>query len=365
MGASLGRGGNRQRSPPGSPPGVLSVDPGAVPSRVRIIAYDEGTLLEEAEVDVSRVEELRDSDGVLWVDVVGLGDAGRLSALGEAFGLHPLLMEDVVHVDQRPKAEEYEGQLFVVVRMTSPGGASQQLALVLTHDVLLTFQERDGDAFGPVRGRLQRGGNRIRRSGADYLAYALLDALIDAYGPEVDVIVERLEEFEDALLTAPGRQAGAIAELHELRRALQGMRRDVAPLQDVLAGLSRADPELFQKETHLFLRDCKDHVTSLRDELDGARELVGSLMDMQASLAGQRMNEIMKVLTIIATIFIPLSFIAGVFGMNFDPEVSPWNMPELGLPWGYPAALLLMGTVAYAMVVFFRRRGWLGPESHR
>jgi len=351
------------RPPPGSSPGTLTVDPEAPQSAIRLFVYSAGSIEERKQASVADCLAARAPGRVIWADVAGLGDARTLAALAEGFGLHPLAMEDVVHVDQRPKAEVYGELLFVVLRTLNPDtDANEQLSMFLGAGLLITFQERAGDCFDPVRERLQRGG-RIRRSGADYLAYALLDAAVDAQRPILERLQEELDGLEGGLLD--GSLRDPIPELHRLRQRFQSIRRDVTPVREVLVALTRDEAELFTSETKIFLRDCQDHVAALLDGLDSGRDLVNSLVDMSVSLMSRKLNEMMRTLTIITTVFIPLSFIAGVYGMNFDPSSSAWNMPELSQPWGYPAALMLMAAVTVGMVIWFWRRGWLEPHAGR
>jgi len=302
---------------------------------------------------------------VVWVNVDGVGDPALVAALGELFGLHRLALEDVVHVHQRPKLERYADHLYVVLRVpeTAPDGdlGSEQISLFLGRNFVLTFQERAGDCWEPVRERARADKGRIRAAGPDYLAYALIDAAVDSNFPVLEALGERLEQLEDEIIDTPRR--GTVAALHRVRRDLITLRRGIWPLRETLAVFSRDADPLVTDETRIYLRDCYDHAVQIIDLLETYREIAAGLLDVYLSSVSNRMNEIMKVLTVIATIFIPLSFVAGVWGMNFDPDASPWNMPELRWRFGYPLALAVMAGVAGGLLWWFRRRGWLGGES--
>ena len=342
----------------GAAPGQMVIDADAVSSTLRVVAYGKGDVVERANATLEDVDALRAEHRVVWVDVVGLADLDVLRGLGERFGLHALLLEDVTHVGQRPKVEVYEALLFVVMRqarLTEDGVKKEQLSLVLGDGFVLTFQEREGDPFDPVRRRIRDRRTRLHEFGADYLTYALLDALVDAYYPTFEAIGGRLDELEAAVYAG---DTAVVPALGGLRHQLLELRRILWPTRDALGGLLRRDAPVFAPETAPYLRDCHDHVLRLVDLTESMREASATLMDVYLALSGQRLSEVMKVLTIIATIFMPLSFIAGLFGMNFD-RGSPYNMPELGWRYGYAFALGLMAATAVALLVFFRRKRWL------
>jgi magnesium transporter len=300
---------------------------------------------------------------VTWVNVDGLGDVETIRALGEIFSIHPLALEDVVNVPQRPKVEEYEKNLFVVSRMPMADhhGGTEQLSLFLGKDYILTLQERPGDCLEPVRKRVRKGGTKLRSGGADYLAYALLDAVVDDYFPLLEELGDLLERMENDILAAP-REA-VLHDLHDIKQRIVPLRRILWSFRDVFTTLIRDEIPHVTAATHLYFRDCYDHTLQLIDLLEGHRENSSGLMDLYLSSLSNKMNDVMKILTIVATVFIPLSFIAGIYGMNFNPERSPLNMPELNWFWGYPFALSLMGLMAGAMLLFFRSKGWLGSPK--
>lgn len=351
----------RVRLPPGTSPGVLNVDPAAPPPQVHYFAYGDEHLEEGDLADLAALPGLRERFKVVWLDVQGLGDARLIESIGALFGLHRLALEDVVNVHQRAKVELYEGNLFVVLRM--PEGerplTTEQLSMFVGPGFLVTFQEHIGDCFDPVRARLRRGGP-IRGFGPDYLMYALIDATVDNWFPVLERYGEALEDLESQILARAGRTT--IQEIHALRRDLLALRRAVWPLRDALGILYRETTPIVQAETRVYLRDCYDHAVQIIDLLENGRDLAAELTDLYLSMISYRMNEVMKVLTIISTIFLPLSFIAGVYGMNFDTSTSRWNMPELRWSLGYAFALGLMVATAIVMLVYFWRSGWLRSE---
>jgi magnesium transporter len=327
---------------------------------MRYAEYDRDSLV-EAEVERPSGVPEANLERTQWLDVEG-HDVELVAALGEALAIHPLALEDVINVGQRTKSEDFPNAVFVVLEcffLDGAGGSvgKEQISLVIQPDVVLSVRERRSDLFEPVRARIRGGKPRIRGGGTGYLAYALLDTVVDHLFPVLEHIGDRIEEIEETILEHPTPEA--VSQLHELRRELLVIRRSVWPLRDMLNGLARTEEEVFSDETLLYLRDVVDHATMASDLVETLREMVSSAMELYLSSISNRMNEVMKVLTIIATLFIPLSFIAGLYGMNFDPAASPWNMPELDWYWGYPAVLALMAVVALGLLVFFRRRRWL------
>ena len=349
----------RRRTPPGSAPGTLLADPEAAGTSIHVIGYGRDGLDEHNLVGIEAVAAMRGRWPVLWVDVVGLGDIAVVRRLGEMFGLHPLQLEDIVNVHQRAKTELYENNLFVVSRMAGDGEHfdSEQFSMVFGDGWVLTFQERVGDCFEPLRTRLRRGGGRVRELGADYLAYALLDSLVDAYFPVLERFGDRVEDLEEAVIADPATSHAA--EIHALRRELLAVRRALWPQRDMLAALLREESRFVTDATRIFLRDCHDHVVQAIDMVETLRDVVTGLLDIYLSSISARMNDVMRVLTVIATLFIPLTFVAGVYGMNFSNPDSPWAMPELHWYYGYPLALALMAAMAVLMLAWFRRRRWL------
>jgi magnesium transporter len=313
---------------------------------------------------VSDLKSLRDQDaGVGWIDIVGLGDTETFSQLGEIFGLHALALEDVVNPHQRPKFEGYGDTDFIVLRMASlsPQLDLEQVSMFVGEHVLITIQEKPGDCFDPLRDRIRDNKGRVRQRRGAYLAYTVLDAVVETFYPVLEHYTDRLEEVEIRVLA--NSTENVVSEIHAVRHDLRILRRAVAQTREVLSAMIRADASDSRDDTYIFLRDCHDHTVQLMDALDTNRELASSLIDLHLSNVNMRTNEVMKVLTIIATIFIPLGFIAGLYGMNFDREASPWNMPELRWHYGYPFALGVMALTATGLLFFFRSKGWLGERN--
>ncbi len=348
-----------RRSPPGSPPGLLAVDPAAAPPRLSLMRYGPAGL---AEIADPAPEDLAPRPGeIVWLNVAGLGDAALLQRLAGIFGLHPLAMEDAVSHHQRPKFEDYERHHFIVLRMPDPGDArfsAEQVALCLGEGFVVTFQERPGDVFDPVRARLRNPASALRGHGADRLAHALVDAVIDAYFPVLERLGERIEALEDIVVADPGPDR--IAAIHAIRHELMAIRGAIWPTRDLLSAMMRDDSDRIGAQTRVYLRDCQDHAFQLLETLETYREVAAGLVELHLSSQSNRMNEVMQVLTLIATIFIPLTFIAGVYGMNFDPDAGRFAMPELRWAWGYPVVMAAMAVIAGLLVLWFRRKGWLG-----
>lgn len=353
-----------RRTLPGAAPGAVVADPLARPPILELVAYGPESLVELRLERVAQIREYRGAYPVVWLNVNGLGDAATIEQIGEAFGLHRLALEDVVNTHQRAKVDAYDQELFIVARMAdvSRGVRTEQLSLFVGRDFVLTFQEEAGDCWKPLRDRLRRQVGRVRQAGPDYLVYSLLDAVIDDYFPLLEACGERLDRLEDNVVTLPAQQA--LDELHAIKSELLMLRRAIWPHREMLAALTRDESPLIADGTRVFLRDCYDHVIQLVDLTETYRELSADLRDLAMSAISNRINETMRVLTIIATVFIPITFIASIYGMNFDPDYGPWSMPELRWKWGYPAALLSMLFTVVAMWWYFRRKGWLTPAAH-
>jgi magnesium transporter len=347
--------------PPGVSPGTLQIDQDAHPPKIVLIDYrateTSRTYLETPEDCIPYL----DSDSVSWVDFQGFGDEAMLHRLGAVFNLHPLVLEDVINVPQRPKIEEYDDQLVIIAQMVVPkpstkGFWSEQVSLVLGPSYLLTVQEEpEHDCFDQVRHRIRSNKGTIRQRGADYLAYALLDAIIDGFFPVLEAYGERIETLETEVIEHPTPQT--LEKVHQVRRDLLRLRRAIWPQRESINTLIRDASPLISPDVQIYLRDCYDHVIQVLDMVETYRELASSLMDVYLSSVSNRMNEIMKVLTVISTIFIPITFIAGVYGMNFKV------MPELDWKWGYLAVWILMLSIVAGLVYFFWRRGWFRASS--
>ncbi len=355
----------RRRTPPGAPPGTMIASPAAPKPRISVIAFGPDTLEESREVAPGDIGALRGKCPVLWIDVDGLGDVSVLQTIGKEFGLHSLALEDVVNLHQRPKVEDYNDHLFIVCRMpgTDQFLETEQVCLFLGRDFVITFQERPGDCFEPVRNRIRASRGRIRESGADYLAYALLDAVTDGYFPVLENIGEHIDDLEELIMTDP--VPDDVKRIHVLKRDLLTVRRAVWPQREMLNMMIRDESPLIGDHTKIYLRDCLDHTFQLIDLIETYREIVSDLTDIFLSAQSTRMNEVMKVLTVIATIFMPLTLISSIYGMNFDTRASSWNMPELGAAYGYPLTMAAMLAIAVTMLLYFRKRGWIGRRARR
>ncbi len=348
----------RRRSQPGTPPGTIAVDPNAQPTRIRVMAYSTAAIHETDLMSVDQLKPLLQHWPVIWVDVTGLGNAVLIQELGTLFGFHALALEDVVNVHQRAKVEEYSDHLFIVARMCNPEDEvhTEQISLFLKQNVLITFQERPGDCWNPVRERLRHSRGRLRSSEADYLCYALMDSIVDSYFPIVDMLSDRLDDLDEEVTRRVHNSQ--VHRVHDLRAELLALRRAIRPHREMINELTRVECKFVSSDTRLFFRDCYDHVIQVIDLVDTYRELTADVRDFYMSSVSNRMNEIMKVLTIIATIFMPLSFIAGVYGMNFNTDF-PLNMPELNSPWGYPLCLTAMVLTVVGFLWYFKRKGWI------
>jgi magnesium transporter len=344
----------RQRPPIGSSPGTLRADPQAPKPQLSVLAYGPDGVEERRAVALEDLPGLRRDWPMLWLNVDGFGDVDVLQRIGEMFGLHRLALEDVLNLYQRAKVEDYGTHQFVVLRMVDAGNLrdTEQLGMFVGPGFVITCQEHAGDCFDQIRHRLLDPKGTIRTRGSDYLAYALLDAVVDAYFPVLELEDERIERVEERIMGGTA-DAEVVQELYALRRHLLVLRRALWPLRDATSLLARGEVPHFGADVRPYLRDVHDHVVQLLDLLENYRDMGASLMEVHLSSSNNRLNEVMKLLTVISTIFIPLTFIGGVYGMNFDV------MPELRWRWGYPAVLVVMVAVAGSMLVWFRRRRWL------
>ncbi len=360
----------KRHGPPGSSPATLMphlVDGQSRKPVIRIIEYDKETIGDREVANVRELEETFDPRKVTWINIDGLGDVEALKVLGERFNLHPLALEDVLNTGQRPKIEQTPDYVFICAQMVYQDSSrdfhSEQVSLFFGNNFLITVQEEgEYDVFDPVRERIRSGRGMIRKSGADYLAYALLDSIIDHYYPVLDDLGEKIEDLEDALLEKPSREM--VFMLHDHRRDLTQMRRFVWPLRDVVNGLLHDGTAFVAQPTKVFLRDCYDHTVQLMDLVESYKELATGLTELYHSSVGLRTNEIMRVLTVITSIFIPLTFVVGVYGMNFAAESAdgkkfPLNMPELHSPYGYVGVMGVMLLIAIGQLILFRRMKWL------
>ena len=342
----------------GLPPGTLvHVGPERTEKvRISVIDYSPEGVEEKEVASAEECGAYRDTPTVTWINVNGVHDVDLVREIGEVFGLHPLLLEDIVSTNQRPKAEDYGEYLFTVIKMLCTGDEggveAEQVSLVIGRHFLISFQEHEGDVFERIRDRIRRAKGRVRTMRADYLAYALIDAVVDNYFAILEGVGDRIENLEEELTTTPGPDIQR--SIRQLKREAFTLRRSAWPLREVISTLSRGESPLIGNETQLYLRDVHDHAIQVADTVETFRDLIGGIRDTYMTVLSNKMNEVMKVLTIIATIFIPLTFIAGIYGMNFE------LMPELRWRYGYLVVIVLMAVVAVLMLLFFHRKGWIG-----
>ena len=324
--------------------------------RVTVIDYDATGFLEKEVGSVEECFPFKETATVTWINVDGVHDASVIEKLGAHFDIHPLVLEDIMTTTQRPKTEDLGTALYVVLRMIEydeerAATTADQLSLVLGPNYVLTFQETPGDCLDSVRARIRGGKGRIRRLGPDYLAYAVTDAVVDNYFSVLEKLGVRIDDLEEQLIAEPRREL--LGEIHGLKREMIELRKSVWPLREVVSGLERSESPLIQESTGVFLRDLYDHAIQVIDTVESFREMLSSMVETYLSSLSNRMNEIMKVLTIISTIFIPITFLVGLYGMNFV------HMPEIGWRWGYAFVwALILGSVG-TMFAFFRKKRWL------
>lgn len=342
----------------GLPPGTLVHIGDRRDSAVRlsIMDYDETKLEEKPSVAVADCRPYRDKPTVTWIDVEGIHHIETIEKLGEDYGIHPLALEDIVATGQRPKIEDFEDYLFLVLNMLGYDSSAkeirvEQVSFVLGKNYLLSLQEGiDGDLFNNVRERIRENKGKIRKLGADYLLYSLIDSVVDHYFVILEKLGDEIETLEDEVLARPG--TGSLHAIHRLKRELIFLRKSVWPLRDVINILEKGESPLIREGTGIYLRDLYDHTIQVIDTIETYRDMIAGILDIYLSSISNKMNEIMKVLTVISTIFIPLTFIAGVYGMNFP------NMPEIHWPWGYPAVILVMLSIGILMLVYFKKKKW-------
>ncbi len=352
---------------PGSMPGTLNIPHDANPTELVLITYNQEQALQKVLSTPQESLPFLEKDMVCWLDIRGLGTEETLRQVGVTFNLHPLILEDVVNVPQRPKFEVFEDHFLIVTHMLCPdekghGFSAEQVSFVVRHRVLLTFQEEsEWDCFNPVRDRINRNLGTLREKGAGFLVYTLLDTIIDGFFPILEDYGELIDILEDEVVVQPTRDT--LQRIHKLRRDLLMLRRYIWPLRTAVNDMIRDGGDVLTTENRIYLQDCYDHTIQILDILETYREVSSSLMDVYLSSVSNRMNEVMKVLTVVSTIFIPLTFIAGVYGMNFNPEASPFNMPELNWYWGYFLCLGSMFAIGISLFLYFWRRGWLQDST--
>jgi magnesium transporter len=318
-----------------------------------VLQYDE-TRFEEK--DISAIEDLKrlpDQGGVTWIHVKGLHQPEIVETIGRYYGIHPLILEDVLNTGQRPKIESYEECLFAVLKnfRADEEILIEQISIILSENLVISFQESDEDIFQSVQKQLRNKTGRIRKSGGDYLAYALIDKIIDQYFTLLEAIQEEIEGLEDRLINGPTEKT--LEDIYQLKREILFIRRTVLPLGDLTYKLKKDETPFIHESTRVYLRDLHDHVIRITDTIETFREMTENLMTIYHSIMSNRMNEVIKVLTIISTTFIPLSFIAGIYGMNFK------YMPELEFKWGYPLFWFLIVCITVCLIIYFKKKRWI------
>ncbi|MGD8847169.1 MAG: magnesium/cobalt transporter CorA [Desulfobacteraceae bacterium] len=323
---------------------------------ISLIDYTSEHIQEQKTDRIEDLLPLRNATTNTWINIDGIHDLDFMKNIGPHFGIHPLTLEDIVNTAHRPKTEEFDTYVYIVLKMLHYDDnihmvVSEQVSLVLGAHFLLTFQEAPGDVFAPVRDRLHKGKGQLRQRGCDYLAYALIDAIVDHYFYIMEKMGDRLETLEEHLTDHP--EVDVIQQIHGLKREVIYLRKQVWPMREVLSRLSKGEFDLVQAQNHIFWGDVYDHIVQLMDTIESYRDVLSGMLDLYLSTISNRMNQVMKVLTIVATIFIPITFIAGVYGMNFK------HMPELEWPWGYGAIWGFMIAIVVIMVIYFRKNKWL------
>jgi len=343
----------------GLPPGTLIHigDKKTENVEMTLISYDEAQYQER---EIKKIEEcfpFGDKPTITWLNINGIHDAEIMEKIGEYVGLHPLLLEDIMNTDQRPKIEDFGDHIFITLKMLYCCNEKkneieiEQVSLILGLNFVISFQERKGDVFNSIRERIKRGKGKMRKSGADYLAYTLIDAIVDNYFVILEGTGEKIEEMEEKLVTNP--TPNTLQGIHNLKRDMIFLRKSVWPLREVISGLERTESSLIKESTGIYLRDVYDHSIQVIDTIETFRDMISGMLDIYLSSISNKMNEVMKMLTIIATIFIPLTFIVGIYGMNFE------YIPELKLHWGYFAVLFIMAVISIIMIIYFRKKKWL------
>jgi len=340
--------------PPGTP--IFVGEKKAERVRITILDYDEAHFQEREVREIEECFSYKDTPTVSWINVDGIHQVDIIEKIGKHFVLHPLIREDIVNTEQRPKMEDFGPYIYTVLKMLIFDEEEneikiEQVSLILGENFVLSFQEREGDIFEPLRERIKNGKGRVRKMGADYLAYSLLDAVVDDYFIILEKLGEKIEEMEEKLVTDPKPET--LQDIHKLKREMIYLRKSTWPLRELIHGMERGESPLIKDSSRIYLKDVYDHTIQVIDTVETYRDMLSGMHDTYISIISNKMNEIMKVLTIIATIFIPLTFIAGVYGMNFK------FMPELGWRWSYFVIWGIIVIIAVLMLTYFRRKKWL------
>ena len=342
----------------GLPPGVL-IHIGEKKTEkvsINVLDYDENQFEEKEARTIEECFPFKDMPTITWINIDGLHQVDIIEKIGKNFDFHPLLLEDILNTEQRPKIEDFDTHIYLVLKMLYYDDKtneinSEQVSIIFGQNYVISFQEKEVDVFNPIRERIRTGKGRIRKMGADHLAYSLIDAIVDGYFIILEKLGENIEDVEEKMMANPTPET--LHAIHRLKRKMISLRKSVWPLREVVNAFERSDSSLIQDNTRIYLKDVYDHTIQVIDTVETFRDMLSGMLDVYLSSISNKMNEIMKVLTIIATIFIPLTFIAGVYGMNFE------NMPELRWQWGYPAIWSVMLFIGILMMVYFRKKKWL------
>lgn len=348
----------------GLPPGSL-VHVGqksTEPVRISLFDYDKHHFEEKQIENIRDCFSYKDTKTKTWINIDGVFDATLIEQIGSHFHIHPLVLEDIMNTGQRPKIESFDDYLYLVLKMLYQDEQTkeiqaEQVSIILTENVVISFQEKPGDIFDNIRERIRKGKGRVRKMGSDYLSYSLIDAIIDHYFVIMESFGETIEDTEEILIEKP--TPDTLQCIHQLKADMIFLRKSVWPLRELINGVIREETPLITESTIIYFRDVYDHTIQVMDTIESYRDMISGMLDIYMSSVSNKMNEVMKVLTIFASIFIPLTFIAGIYGMNFNPGVSPFNMPELNWALGYPFALIIMSMMAATMLFYFKRKNWL------
>ena len=348
----------------GMPPGslVFTGEQKVEKIKIDIFQYNQSSIVEKKIDNIEELKDLLSSQSILWINICGLHEVDKLEKIGEVFNINSLVIEDILNVGHSTKLEEHDEYIFMISKMLDYNNktkqiSAEQVSFILGKNYLITFQEKEGDVFDFIRERLRTGKARLRKLGSDYLMYRLLDAIVDTYAVIILQLDELIEEIEDELLDDPDQET--IEEIYRFRKQVNKLRRSVFPLKEIIYSIEKDVHTLINKSSLIFIKDLGDHVKSAIDTVESYKEQITSMIEIYRSSSGLKLNEIVKVLTIISTIFIPLTFIVGVYGMNFNYEISPYNMPELKWHFGYPIVLGFMFVVAVTLLVIFRKKRWI------
>lgn len=354
-----------RHTPPGTSPGTIVSPPGARPTIIDMIAYGPNDVFEKRIENWQDVQDAFKKYPVVWVNIEGLENSDLVRQSGEIFGIHPLALEDVMNIQERSKLEQYGENSFFVVHMAEmkEGLETEKLSIYTSKSFVVTFQDGPIDVMNPVRDRIRKGTGLIRKMGSDYLTYAVVDAVIDSYFPVLEAYGDLLDKLEEGIIENPKREM--VSQIHSLKKEFFALKRMAWSLRDAISAFLRDASPLYSPETRIYFRDCYDHIITVLDFVETYREFLSDLMDIYLSSLSNRMNEIMKVLAIFTTLFVPPTLIAGIYGMNFHTQLSPYNMPELTWYFGYPYALGLMLAVSLSILGLLYWKGWLGSLKIR